>query len=288
MKNRLLILLLLLIMLSGLNTPLTKGMIDVVPPMLNIGLRFLIAFAAMFLLRPRLFFKETKGADLWRILLISVFMAGGYLLWALALLFTTGPNATFFACTSVISIPFLAKTINGTPYSGKILGGIVLTVAGMFLLVGNGTAIKPNPGDLLALAAAIVFAFQVIFTGKYVHRIDPYLIASYQFLFVGLMGLGLSLASGERLDLAAFGPFELGVLVYAGVLITAALYYVQTLAQQKLSENVIGILYALIPLFAAVFSWMILDERLAPPGIAGGLLMVAGIALAGIFGSEDK
>jgi drug/metabolite transporter (DMT)-like permease len=162
MKNQLLALLLLLIMLSGLNTPLTKGMIDVVPPMLNIGLRFLIAFAVMALLRPKLLLRETNRADLGRILLISVFMGGGYILWAVSLLFTTGTNATFFACTSVIFIPFLAKAINKTPYNAKILAGILITVVGMYLLISNGAGFNPNPGDLLALAAAIVFAFQVI------------------------------------------------------------------------------------------------------------------------------
>jgi drug/metabolite transporter (DMT)-like permease len=43
------------------------------------------------------------------------------------------------------------------------------------------------------------------------------------------------------------------------------------------------VLYALLPLFAAVFSWMILSETLSPIGIVGGVMMVAGVALAAVY-----
>lgn len=281
-KKQLVLLLLFLIILSGLNTPLTKDIIDVVPPILNIGLRFLIAFLVMFLLRPKKILQEANRKALWRIALISLFMGGGYILWSVSLQFTTGTNATFFSCTSVMFIPFLAKAMNHTPYSGRILAGVFLTVAGMFLLVSNGSRFAPNPGDLLALAAAVFFAFQVVLTGRYVVRMDPFLLAAYQFLFVGTLGVGLSFAFGERIQWQAVGWAEGAALLYAGVLITAAMFYAQTIAQKKLSENTIGILYALLPLFAAVFSWMILGESLSPVGIAGGALMVAGVVAASL------
>jgi len=283
MKNKLAFLFLFLIMLCGINTPLTKSIMDVVPPIFNVGVRFLIAFAVMFVLRPKKILKDPTRSELLSILIISIFMVSGYILWNVSMLFTTATNATFFACTSVLFIPFLAKVINKTKYSHKVLVGIIITVVGMFFLVSNGAGFSMNPGDLLALSASVMFALQVIYTGKFVERIDPFLISAYQFLFVGLMAMGLSLIVQENVVWSTFGGLEIGALLFAGILITAGLYYVQTLAQQKLSENTVGVLYALLPLFAAVFSWMILGETLSALGIAGGAMMVAGVALAAVY-----
>lgn len=283
MKNKLALLFLFLIMLCGINTPLTKSIMEVVPPIFNVGVRFLIAFVAMFALRPKKILKDPTRSELLSIFIISIFMLLGYIFWNVSMLFTTATNATFFACTSVLFIPFLAKAINKTRYSHKVLAGIIITVIGMFFLLSNGAGFSLNPGDLLALAASLMFALQVIYTGKYVERIDPFLIAAYQFLFVGGIALGLSFLVREEIGWSSFGGLEIGALLFAGILITAGLYYVQTLAQQKLSENTVGVLYALLPLFAAVFSWMILGETLSPIGMAGGTMMVVGVALAAVY-----
>jgi len=270
-------------MLCGINTPLTKSIMDVVPPIFNVGVRFLIAFIVMFVLRPKKILRDPTRSDLLSIFIISIFMVLGYIFWNVSLLFTTATNATFFACTSVLFIPFLAKAINKTAYSRKVLAGIVITVAGMYLLVSNGASFVVNPGDLLALAASVMFALQVIYTGKYVERIDPFLIASYQFLFVGVLAMLTSFVVQEEIEWTSFGWLEIFALLFAGILITAALYYVQTRAQQKLSEHTVGVLYALLPLFAAVFSWMMLGETLSLVGIVGGAMMVIGVALAAVY-----
>jgi drug/metabolite transporter (DMT)-like permease len=283
MKNKLALLFLLLIMLSGINTPLTKSIMDVVPPIFNVGLRFLIAFAVMFVLRPKKILRGVTRSDLVSVFIISIFMVLGYVLWNVSMLFTTATNATFFACTSVLFIPFLAKVINKTVYSHRVLVGIIITVVGMFLLISNGAAFVLNPGDLLALVASILFALQVIYTGKYVERIDPFMIASYQFLFVGVLAIGLSFVVQEDVGWGSIGGLEIAALLFAGILITAAMYYVQTLAQQKLSENTVGVLYALIPLFGAIFSWIILGESLSLIGIAGGGMMILGVVLAAVY-----
>jgi len=283
MKNKLAFLFLFLIMLCGINTPLTKSIMEVVPPIFNVGVRFLIAFVVMFVLRPKKILRDPTRSELLNIFVISIFMFLGYIFWNVSMLFTTATNATFFACTSVLFIPFLAKAINKTPYTHKVLVGIIITVIGMFFLVSNGAGFAMNPGDLLALAASVMFALQVIYTGKYVERIDPFLIAAYQFLFVGIMAMVLSLVVQENVGWSSIGGLEITALLFAGILITAGLYYVQTLAQQKLSENTVGVLYALLPLFAAVFSWMILGETLSLIGMAGGAMMVAGVALAAVY-----
>lgn len=283
MKNKLALLLLFLIMLCGINTPLTKSIMEVVPPIFNVGVRFLIAFVVMFALRPKKILKDPTRSDLLSIFIISIFMLLGYIFWNVSMLFTTATNATFFACTSVLFIPFLARAINKTKYSHKVLVGIVITVVGMFFLISNGASFVLNPGDLLALSASIMFALQVIYTSKYVERIDPFLIASYQFLFVGVMAMGISFLVQEDIGWASFGGVEIAALLFAGILITAAMYYVQTIAQQKLSESTVGVLYAMIPLFAAVFAWIILGETLSLIGMAGGAMMVVGVVLAAVY-----
>jgi drug/metabolite transporter (DMT)-like permease len=51
-------------------------------------------------------------------------------------------------------------------------------------------------------------------------------------------------------------------------------------AVRVISAATAGIAATSEPVFAAAFAWVLLDQRLAPPQLAGGALVVAGVVLA--------
>lgn len=273
-------LLLLASIFGGMTAALTKGAVEVVPPVLFASIRFGIAFAVLFLVQYRRILSEFKREDIRPILFISVFMAGGFILYNLSLLFTSATNACFFFSMSTLIIPFFAKWINGTKFRGGLLWGLAVTMAGMYFLVMDGGGFSMNKGDMLAVSSAVFFALQVVLTGRYAERIHPLVIADLQFLFVSILTLGVSLAMGESFRLVSYGIKEWGAILFAGILGTAMLYLVQTIAQMSLKESTVGMIYAFIPLFTAVTAWVCLGERLSAVGIAGGGLMIAGVILA--------
>ena len=58
-------------------------------------------------------------------------------------------------------------------------------------------------------------------------------------------------------------------------------------AQQILSPSQTAIIFSLEPVFAALFSWIIISEVLGIQGWIGGLIVVVSVILAGQVESTD-
>lgn len=268
---------------GGMTAALTKGAVAVVPPVLFVAIRFSVAFAVILLACGKKIWANFKKEDIKPVLLVSLFMGGGFSLYNMALMFTSATTACFFFSLSNLMIPFLAKWINGTPYRKGLLAGLAVTMAGMYFLVTDGGSFSVNKGDLLALSSAVFFALQVVFTGRYAQKVNSSVLAGLQFLFVALIAAGVSLVLGESFSLSGYGPGEWSAILFAGVLGTALLYLTQTYAQIRLTETTVAIIYAFIPLFTASTAWVFLGERLSFTGIGGGGLMIIGIIAASLL-----
>ncbi|MEG1584434.1 MAG: DMT family transporter [Anaerovorax sp.] len=287
-NKKLTIILLISTIFAGAGVPITKDLADAVPPIFILAVRFLMAFIMLFALKWKYIVKHFKRADIKPIFIVACFCTGGYIFYNLAVVYTTATNAAFFYSMSVLIIPFVAKRVNGTPYNKGLLIGIAITVIGMVGLIFNTGEISINLGDLLGLACAVVFAFHVVYTGKYVDQVDPIVLADVQFVFVGTMSLAISLIFEEG-SLANFaqgsGAVSIFYLAFFG---TVVIYVSQNTAQTKVTESMIGIIFALIPLYGALSSWVILGETLSFIGKVGCVLMVLGVLVANKLNSCDE
>lgn len=286
-KEKLGALLLLASFLGGVAATLTKTAAAVVPSALFVSLRFFIAFILVFILFRKRILTCFKRENLKPLLFLSLLMSIAFMLFNKSLALTTATNATFFYTISTLMIPFLAKWINGINFSKGLLLGLAIAMVGMYFLSTDGGSFSLNTGDCLALACAVFFALQVVYTGRFALAIDPMVVCCLQFFFVSVFTLIVSLVTKENLSFSAYGSSEWLAIFFAGILGTAALYVTQTFAQVKLKESTIGIIYAFIPVFTAGSAWFILGERLSPIGIWGGALMISGIILAGKLNIYD-
>jgi drug/metabolite transporter (DMT)-like permease len=65
-----------------------------------------------------------------------------------------------------------------------------------------------------------------------------------------------------------------------GIVGTLVPFFLQIGALAVLPAALTGIAMATEPVFASAFAWALLGERLTPVQLAGGLLTIAGVALA--------
>ena len=208
----------------------------------------------------------------------------GFITQTAGLQFTTPSRSGFLTGLSVLLVPFVGLILFRKWPSPPVLLGVALAVAGLWFLTGGmSTSGGAMPkGDLLTIACAIVFAFYIVLLepAARVHRPAPLVAA--QLWVVALLAL-LALPFVPR-HLEASGALWWAV-VYTGLLSTAVCLLAQTWAQARTSAVRAALIFALEPVFAAIWSVMLGRERLGSRELAGGTLIVLGIIAAELGGA---
>jgi len=215
---------------------------------------------------------------------LGALLFAGFITQTAGLQYTTPSRSGFLTGLSVLLVPFVGLLLFRKWPSPPVLLGVALAVAGLWLLTGgiSGSGGVTAKGDLLTIACAVVFAFYIVLLepAARVHRSTPLVAA--QLWVVTLLAL-LALPFVPR-HLAA-SPALWWAVVYTGVLSTAVCLLAQTWAQARTSAVRAALIFALEPVFAAVWSVALGRERLGGRELAGGALIVLGIVAAELGGA---
>ena len=255
------------------------------------GMRFLLGALVLlpFAWRDqRQVVKLTRG-DALGIALAGLLLFGGISFQQVGLRYTPASNAGFITGLYVVFIPLILMFGRGDGVRRGVLAASLCAGVGLFLL-STGGQLRLAPGDTLELACAVLWAFHVIWIGRLVQRLDALRIAIGQNLLCG----GLSLAIGLLLEGEAWpqGVITWWAIVYTGVFSIGVGYTLQVVGQRVAPAADAAILLSLEAVFAALFGWLLLDERLSMVQLLGCGLMLAGMVLAQVQslarGSKDE
>jgi drug/metabolite transporter (DMT)-like permease len=243
------------------------------------GLRFLLAVLVLLPLalrrkQPR---RSWNTRDRWLVGLLGLLLAGGAALQQWGLRYTTAGNAGFVTGLYVVIIPFvLALGWREAPRLVIWLAS-AMAASGLFLL-STGGSLSINPGDVLELAGAFVWAFHVILLGYLVQRLDILELSIFQYLVCGLLSLLLSVFVEGAAGIGSLSGWL--AVIYTGILSVGLGYTLQAFGQRHAPPADAAILLSMESVFAALFGWWILGEALSAVQLLGCALMFAGILLA--------
>lgn len=171
-----------------------------------------------------------------------------------------------------------------TPHR-TVLAGSALAITGLLLVIGPGALQPVDPvGLIFAFSAAIGCACYFAIAARAGDGLPPVALAASGLLVGGIL-LALVGATGLLTFTATFGhlsmfgssvPWWLPLLLLA-VLSTAVAYAVGIAASERLGSRLASFVGLLEVAFAALFAWLLLDERLTLVQILGGALILAGI-----------
>jgi drug/metabolite transporter (DMT)-like permease len=137
-----------------------------------------------------------------------------------------------------------------------------------------------NPGDVLVLGCALAFACQILLTGRFAPSYDPLLLTFGQIVVVAFLA-GIAAWTLES------PPMPPGTVVFAaaftGILATSLAFGIQTMAQRFTSPTRTALIFATEPVFAALFSFLLIGEVLGLRQLAGCALILAGMITAEIL-----
>lgn len=274
------IVLVMITVIWGSTFTIVKKALLQVSPILLVALRFWIATAVVAAFIPGKFRHIPSGTIL-KGLALSVAFLGGFVFQTLGLRDTTPSNSAFITSLSVLLVPVLGFLIFRHRPSVRTAVGILVATVGLILLLADSSDFSLHSGDFLTLLCAFLFAFHILFLGRFVRQIN------YRHLIFVKLACSAVLCSVMAALLES--PFAIWdshlvfYLIMLGVLATAAAFFLQGWAQQYANPNHTALIFSLEPVFAALFAFIILDQCLSAKEWVGG-----GLILAGILASEIK
>lgn len=122
------------------------------------------------------------------------------------------------------------------------------------------------------------FALQLVFLSHFARRFSAEKLTFLQLFTCLFLSLpGALFFEPETLKLT---PNLVGSILVTAALATALTFYLQTRFQKDTSSTRAGIIYALEPVFAVLFAYLIHGEKLTLQDWIGGGLMLSAILIA--------
>lgn len=223
------------------------------------------------------FVKSWFDKRLWKTGLIcgcSLFVAAG--LQQTALVYTTAGKGGFITAMYIVMVPVLGVFLKRKP-SPITWISVVLAVVGLYLLSCLGVS-EINIGDVMLLLCALAFAVQITLIDLFSAGLDSIRLNCIQCLICSLLSAALMFLT-ETPKLTEIASCWLP-LCYAGILSMGVAYTLQIIGQQYLEPAPASLIMSLESVFAAVFAWLLLHERMTKWELMGCLLVFCGVVLS--------
>jgi drug/metabolite transporter (DMT)-like permease len=253
-----------LALMWGTSHVITKSILSAHSPAFYTSLRFGLASVCFGLL----FAGHLRGSgrrEIGRGVLLGLCSFSGIGLYVAGLQFTQASKAGFITGLYLVFTPLLAFVLfRSRPTRGHLLG-LAVAVAGFGLLSYPRAGGAVNGGDLLILLAAVAWAAHIAATSAFARDHDVKTLAAVQVMTVA------TLAYLVFFTLRAFGlerqpnPLDwkfAAQIGYMAVVVTFVAALVQTWVQGRVSSTHAALFYALEPVSAAVFAFVIFGETL--------------------------
>jgi drug/metabolite transporter (DMT)-like permease len=266
------VLLLLVTVIWGTSFPVLKDTLGSVHPAVLIAVRYSIAAIALLpwlrrVSRPLL----RDGALLGAILFAETACA------LTGLDSISASRSAFLIGLSVIVVPLLG-VLMGKQLSRPVLAAAGLAVIGMGAMSWDGGGL--SRGDALTLASAVGIAVYILLLEAIAPRHPALSLAAVQIWVV--VGLGVIWALPEVLDQGLEISDRIPGLVYLGLVVTIGPLWGQAAGQRWVPAHEAALLYTLEPVFATVFSIVLLGEGLTLNGAIGAACILAATVVSKI------
>jgi drug/metabolite transporter (DMT)-like permease len=207
---------------------------------------------------------------------LGLLLAAGYALQTAGLERTTVSSTGFITGMYVVLTPLIALVLYRSRIGLGAWVGVLVATAGLAML--SGIHAGSVTGDLLVLAGAGVYSFQIVLMERYAPRFDAlaFTFVEMAAAFLGLLVVALALG-----DLGVpHGWTVWGALLVTGVFASALGYLVQTWAQRRTSATRTALAFTMEPVWTAFFGYTLAGDRLGALGWGGCVAIMAGIVLA--------
>lgn len=244
--------------------------------------RFILAYAALWLIRPKKLNLSGKQEFLFLLLGLSgcsvYFFAENT-----ALTYTLASNVSIIVAAAPILTALLAHFTGEERFRKNMLWGFLISFIGVILVVFNGTfVLKLNPkGDFLALAAAASWACYSVMLRRSADGLDS-LLVTRRILFWGLVtALPLVILNPTPYPFTPLLiPSVIGNVLFLSFLGSCLCYVLWNKAFYYLGVVTTNSFIYIQPFITIVVGWLFLGEPISPLALLGAGLITIGLVAA--------
>jgi drug/metabolite transporter (DMT)-like permease len=260
----------------------SKVLLTVYTPIQIMLTRFLLAYGALWLLRPK-WVRLPLRQELVFLLLGLTGCSVYFYTENTALTYTLASNVSIIVAAAPIFTAILAHLTGEERFQPNTLLGFLVAFAGVILVVCNGTfVLKLNPrGDLLALAAAACWAVYSVLLRKNSADLDP-IFLTRRTLFWGIVtAIPMALAEGVPYPVTSLlQPVIAGNFLFLGLIGSGLCYVLWNRAIRILGVVATNNFIYLNPFITIVTARLFLAEAISPLALVGAVLITAGVIVA--------
>ncbi|MFJ2030884.1 DMT family transporter [Streptosporangium sp. NPDC087985] len=182
-------------------------------------------------------------------------------------------------------VSVLSAVVERTRLSWTVVGPILVSLAGLTLVVGRLDTGLDVPGMLAAVGSAVAYACYIVLGSRVSASLSPTVTTAYLAMFATGSFALLGLASGG-LDIG-FAPAGWGWVAAVAIVSTVlaiALFFVGATTLGPVRASILSMLE---PVVAVLATWLLLDGALSGPQLAGGAVVLAG-AVWGVLAAPAR
>jgi len=252
---------------------LIHDLLDRVPAVDFLAVRFAIASVAMLALAPRAVARLTPELRRHAVVLGGLY-GGAQILQTIGLGHTPASVSGFITGMYVVCTPLLAAAILRTRIPALTWAAVLLAVSGLGVLTLQGFSI--GYGETLTLLAAIIYALHIVGLGAWSRPADAIGMSIVQCLVIAAICFVAAVPDGITL------PDRVGdwlAVAYMALFAGAAALLGQTWAQAHLPPTRSAIIMSMEPVFAAFFAVLLGGESVGARMLLGGGMVITAMLL---------
>jgi len=261
----------------GFTFPLVKDALREVSAVEFLAIRFVMASIVLAAIFPRSAAQAVRSGRRAG-LIVGLLLALGHAFQTIGLDLTRSTNAGFITGLYVVFTPVIAAIFLRRRPAGVVVFGVAITTIGLALMSVQVEAgiLTVNVGDFLVLVAAIIYAGQIVALGRFSPESDARVLTLQQLsvtaiFFVLLLPTQPINAPTSWTVWSALLATAIGSTVFG--------ISVQTWAQARISPTRAAVIFSMEAPFAALFAYLLADERLPGYAWAGAALIMAGVLI---------
>ena len=252
---------------------LIKDLLDRVPTLDFLAIRFAIAAAVMVAVAPRALARLDPTYRKHAVVLGGLYGIAQILQTA-GLAHTPATVSGFITGMYVIFTPLLVAPLLGSRISRPTWAAVLLALTGLAVLTLEGMSV--GYGELLTLVAALLYALHIVGLGAWSRPEQAIGMSIIQIMVIAAICFVATVPDGITL------PQQRGdwlAIIYMAVFAGALAMLGQTWAQAHLPPTRTAIIMTMEPVFAAFFAVLLGGESLTARMVLGGLLVLTAMLI---------